>query len=38
MWAPVSWSSKTAWSILGIYAAMQILLMKMLPGKREGGS
>ena len=37
MWAPVFWGSKTAWSILGIYAAVQILLMKVLPGKKVNG-
>ena len=37
MWAPVFWGSKTAWSILGICAAVQILLMKVLPGKKVNG-
>jgi len=37
MWAPVFWGSKTAWSILGIYAAVQIFLMKVLPGRKVYG-
>ncbi len=33
IWAPVFWGSKTAWIILGLFAAIEILLMKLLPGK-----
>jgi 7-dehydrocholesterol reductase len=33
IWAPVFWGSKTAWLIIGIYAAIQLVFMKILPGK-----
>jgi 7-dehydrocholesterol reductase len=33
IWAPVFWGSKTAWTIIGIYAAIQLAFMKLLPGK-----
>ncbi len=37
IWAPVFWGSKTAWSIIGIYAAVELVLMKILPGKTVYG-
>jgi 7-dehydrocholesterol reductase len=37
IWSPVFLGSKTAWSILGIYAAVELLLMKVLPGKKVYG-
>ncbi len=37
IWAPVFWGSKTAWTILSIYAAIELLLMKILPGKTVYG-
>ena len=37
IWAPVFWGSKTAWNILGIYAAIQLAFMKLLPGKKVYG-
>lgn len=33
IWAPVFWGSKAAWSIIGIYAAFELLLMRFIPGK-----
>jgi hypothetical protein len=35
IWAPVFWGSKTAWAIIGIYAAVELFLMKVLPGKQS---
>lgn len=37
IWAPVFWGSKTAWAIIGIYAAVELFLMKVLPGKTVYG-
>ncbi len=37
IWAPVFWGSKTAWTIIGIYAAVELTLMKILPGKTVYG-
>ena len=37
IWAPVFWGSKTAWTIIGIYAAIQLAFMKILPGKTVYG-
>ncbi len=37
IWAPVFWGSKTAWVIIGIYAAVELILMKVLPGKTVYG-
>lgn len=33
IWGPVFFGSKKAWSMIGIYAASQLLLMKVVPGK-----
>lgn len=33
IWAPVFWGSKTAWTILASFAAFELLLMKVVPGK-----
>ena len=33
IWAPVFWGSGTAWAIIGIFAAVELVLMKILPGK-----
>ena len=33
IWAPVFFGSKTAWAILGIFAAIELVLMRVLPGK-----
>jgi 7-dehydrocholesterol reductase len=35
---PVWWGSATAWQILGIFAASQLLLMRLLPGRRVYGT
>jgi len=37
IWAPVFWGSRTAWIIIGIYAAVQLVFMKILPGKTVYG-
>jgi 7-dehydrocholesterol reductase len=36
-WAPVFFGSKTAWAILGVFSAVQLLFMKILPGKTFHG-
>jgi 7-dehydrocholesterol reductase len=33
VFAPVAFGSKTAWTILAVFAAFQLLLMRVLPGK-----
>lgn len=33
VWMPVFFGSKTAWTILGSFAAFQLILMKLIPGK-----
>lgn len=33
VWSPVFFGSPTAWAILGIYAAIQLTFIKILPGK-----
>lgn len=33
IWSPVFFGSATAWKIIGIYAAFQLFLMKVVPGK-----
>jgi 7-dehydrocholesterol reductase len=33
IWAPVFFGSKTAWAILGVFAATSLVLMRALPGK-----
>ena len=37
VWAPVALGSPVAWSILGVYAAVELLLMRVLPGKTFHG-
>ena len=37
IWAPVFWGSKTAWAIIVVFAAFEITLMKLLPGKKVNG-
>lgn len=34
IWRPVFFGSPTAWAILGTFAAMQLIFMRILPGKR----
>jgi 7-dehydrocholesterol reductase len=36
-WGPVFWGSKTAWTILGVFAAVQLAFMRLLPGKMFKG-
>ncbi|MCB9230838.1 MAG: DUF1295 domain-containing protein [Bacteroidia bacterium] len=38
IWGPVFWGSKTAWAILGIFAAVELVLLKVLPGKKKPGT
>jgi 7-dehydrocholesterol reductase len=33
IWSPVAFGSPEAWSIIGVFAAVQLLLMKIAPGK-----
>ena len=33
IWLPVFWGSKTAWMIIASFAAFQLLLMRIIPGK-----
>lgn len=33
MWRPVFWGSTTAWLIIAVYAAFELALMKLLPGR-----
>src|SRR5262245_1967664 len=33
IWKPVFFGSPTAWAIIGVFAAVQLLLMRVLPGK-----
>jgi 7-dehydrocholesterol reductase len=32
-WAPVFWGSKEAWTIIGVFMAVQLFLMRFVPGK-----
>jgi 7-dehydrocholesterol reductase len=34
IWGPVFFGTRTAWAILAVYAATELLLMRALPGKR----
>ena len=33
IWGPVFFGTKTAWTILGVFAAVELTLMRVLPGK-----
>jgi 7-dehydrocholesterol reductase len=37
IWAPVFFGTRTAWKIIGIFAAVELLLMRLLPGARLVG-
>ena len=37
IWAPVFFGSKTAWTMIGIFAAVQLFFMKTLPGRTVYG-
>ena len=37
VWAPVFFGSRTAWAIIGTFAAVELALMRLLPGKRFEG-
>ena len=34
IWGPVFFGTRTAWSLIGIFALLELLLMRLLPGKR----
>lgn len=36
-WAPYFWGSPTAWKILGLFAAFELALMRLLPGQSYTG-
>ncbi len=38
VWAPVFFGSATAWKMIGIFAALQLALMRLLPGKKYHGT
>lgn len=37
MWAPVFWGTAKAWKLIGTFALVQLLLMRIVPGKRFEG-
>lgn len=37
IWAPVFWGSKTAWTMIALFAAVQLAFMRLLPGKEFRG-
>ncbi|TNF30002.1 MAG: 7-dehydrocholesterol reductase, partial [Bacteroidetes bacterium] len=37
VWMPVFFGSAYAWKVIGLFAATQLLLMKVLPGKKYNG-
>ena len=37
IWAPVFWGTSTAWTMIGVFAAFELALMRLLPGKRFEG-
>lgn len=37
VWSPVAFGSQTAWTVIGVYAAFQLALMKLVPGKLVKG-
>lgn len=37
IWAPVFWGSKTAWTMVLSFAAIELFLMKVIPGKTFSG-
>lgn len=34
IWQPIFFGTKTAWMIIGIFMALQLILMRIIPGKR----
>ncbi|GIV34151.1 MAG: 7-dehydrocholesterol reductase [Chitinophagales bacterium] len=36
-WAPVFWGSAVAWKMIAVFAALQLALMRLLPGKKYQG-
>src|SRR5262245_16408355 len=36
-WAPVALGSRAAWTLLAVFAALQLALMRLLPGRRVEG-
>jgi 7-dehydrocholesterol reductase len=37
VWGPVLFGTRTAWTVLGVFAAIQLALMRLLPGARFEG-
>ncbi len=37
VWAPLFFGTKTAWKILAVFAAAELILMKLLPGRKFNG-
>ena len=37
VWLPVFFGTTTAWKIIGLFAATQLILMRVLPGKKYHG-
>tara|TARA_R110000868_G_scaffold10639_4_gene51682 strand:- start:90808 stop:92139 length:1332 start_codon:yes stop_codon:yes gene_type:complete len=33
IWGPIFFGTKTAWAVIGIFAAVQLILMRVVPGK-----
>lgn len=38
VWKPLFFGSKAAWAMIGIFAALQLALMKLVPGKKYQGT
>ena len=36
-WGPVLWGTEAGWMIVGVFAAVQLLLMRLVPGRRFQG-
>ena len=37
MWRPVFWGTAAGWKIIGVFAVVQLLLMRLVPGSRFSG-
>lgn len=37
MWAPVFWGTTMGWKLIGVFALIQLILMRVVPGKRFEG-
>lgn len=36
-WGPVLWGTEAGWRIVGVFAVVQLLLMRLVPGRRFQG-